>query len=539
MKTLQYLLFVALIYRCSATSFVVEPKGKLNILGVFGHPGKSHFDVFYPLLEELARRGHDVTVISHYPRTAASKAAEPLPNYKDISLRNDEVGIFLNVVDLKLIDQSYKRLLSEMANIRRMATISCENGLRNPQVQEFVRSGHKFDVVLTENFNTECFLAIVNKFDAPYLALSSHQIMPWANDRLGNPQETNYMPSIFSNVPRPMNFLHGVANFLTTAFAMASYDIWYHKIDQALAEETYGPGVPDLREIGRNVTAIMINTHFSLHGSRPNLPNVVEVGGLHLAKKSNPLPKDIAKFLDEAKEGVLYFNLGSMVKAASMTEETLNTILRVLGSLPRKVIWKWEVDDLPHRPSNVLIRKWLPQFDILAHPNVKCYFGHGGLLGLSEGIYHGVPMVLMPLFGDQFHNALAAEARAVAVVLRYPELNEQSLRHALDEVFNNTRYRENARKLSKAYRDRPENPLDTAVWWTEYIARGNGLPYLKSEAANVPWYHRHFVDVAFLLAVSLAILYAVCRLVGLLLGLSTPSAGTKANGETRRSKKRD
>lgn len=74
------------------------------------------------------------------------------------------------------------------------------------------------------------------------------------------------------------------------------------------------------------------------------------------------------------------------------------------------------------------------------HPNVKCYLGHGGLLGLSESVYVGLPMVLMPMFGDQFHNSAAAKTRGAAVVVAYGDLNEQLLRHAIDEVFNNTRY---------------------------------------------------------------------------------------------------
>lgn len=73
------------------------------------------------------------------------------------------------------------------------------------------------------------------------------------------------------------------------------------------------------------------------------------------------------------------------------------------------------------------------------HPNVKCYIGHGGLLGMSEGVYASVPMILIPMYGDQFHNAAAVETRGSAVTLKFDDLNAESLRHALDEIFNNTR----------------------------------------------------------------------------------------------------
>lgn len=66
--------------------------------------------------------------------------------------------------------------------------------------------------------------------------------------------------------------------------------------------------------------------------------------------------------------------------------------------------------------------------------------GHGGLLGLSETVYVGLPMILIPMYGDQFHNAAVVKTRGTAVVLSFNDLNEQSLRHALDTCFNNTRY---------------------------------------------------------------------------------------------------
>lgn len=76
---------------------------------------------------------------------------------------------------------------------------------------------------------------------------------------------------------------------------------------------------------------------------------------------------------------------------------------------------------------------------ILAHPNVKGFMTHGGLLGLSEGIYCGVPMVVTPMYGDQGHNAAAAAARGAAIILQYEDITEESLGNALNEILNNPR----------------------------------------------------------------------------------------------------
>jgi glucuronosyltransferase len=52
-----------------------------KVLGIFPFEGKSHFTVASALLRELADRGHDVTVVSHYPQT------EKIANYTDVYVK--------------------------------------------------------------------------------------------------------------------------------------------------------------------------------------------------------------------------------------------------------------------------------------------------------------------------------------------------------------------------------------------------------------------------------------------------------------------
>lgn len=363
------ILIVVFSTYCSAineTAFVNTAKSKLKILGIFGHLGKSHFEVFKPLLEELARRGHEITVISYFPRSDNAKAKEPLPNYKDISLIDPKVGVFVEVVDLKQISHSFFDTANHVITLRSMADFACNIGLRHPAIAEFIRSDEKFDVILTENFNTDCFLGFVHRFKAPYLCLSSHQIMPWTNGDMGNEDNPSYIPSIFFGFTRPLNFLDRIKNVVALPLFKASYEYWFRARDQAIANEVFGSDLPKLGKLAQQSSALLVNTHNSLHGSRPHLPNVVEIGGLHIPRKINSLPRDLTEFLDSAHDGALFFSLGSMIKSTTMPEEKLDAILNVLSSIPRKVIWKWETDELPRKIENIMTRKWLPQFDVMS-----------------------------------------------------------------------------------------------------------------------------------------------------------------------------
>lgn len=72
-------------------------------------------------------------------------------------------------------------------------------------------------------------------------------------------------------------------------------------------------------------------------------------------------------FLDNSKEGVVYFSLGSNVKSINIPENVRTILIDTFAELPYKVLWKFENESLPNLPENVIIKKWLPQQDILGN----------------------------------------------------------------------------------------------------------------------------------------------------------------------------
>ena len=62
------------------TSCCVSLISSSKILALSPYIGKSHFDVFEPFVKELAARGHQVLVLTHFPQKY------PVANYTDVSL---------------------------------------------------------------------------------------------------------------------------------------------------------------------------------------------------------------------------------------------------------------------------------------------------------------------------------------------------------------------------------------------------------------------------------------------------------------------
>lgn len=70
----------------------------------------------------------------------------------------------------------------------------------------------------------------------------------------------------------------------------------------------------------------------------------------------------------------------------------------------------------------------------LGHPNVKAFLTHAGMLSSVEAMHCGVPVISVPIFGDQFANAQSTRENGLGVTLDYMDLDEKTLAIALDEV---------------------------------------------------------------------------------------------------------
>lgn len=79
--------------------------------------------------------------------------------------------------------------------------------------------------------------------------------------------------------------------------------------------------------------------------------------------------------------------------------------------------------------------------------------------------------------------------------------------------------------LSRAFKDRPRSPQESVVYWTEYVIRHNGAPYLKTLGADMPLYKYLMLDIAALaLLIAIFIAYVVYKVIRTLYTLSLKSS---------------
>lgn len=203
-----------------------------------------------------------------------------------------------------------------------------------------------------------------------------------------------------------------------------------------------------------------------------------------------------------------------------MPRDKLVAFVESFRGLKQKILWKYENDSITNLPANVMVRKWLPQSDILAHRNVVLFITHGGVFGTQEGLYHGVPMLMIPFYGDQFRNAIKSVIGGYAIMLRFSEVSAKNLTEKLDIILNDKQYKRSAKEKSRLFRDNPMTPLDESMFWIEYAARHKGTEHLRSHAADMPWYVHLQLDILGLLIIGFFIIVKIiiklCRVANAL-----------------------
>nr|XP_003414226.1 UDP-glucuronosyltransferase 2B4-like isoform X3 [Loxodonta africana] len=254
----------------------------------------------------------------------------------------------------------------------------------------------------------------------------------------------------------------------------------------------------------------LVRNYWDFQFPRPFLPHFHFVGGLH-CKPANPLPKEIEEFVQSSgKHGVVVFTLGSMV--SNITEERANTIASALAQIPQKVLWRFDGKKPDTLGPNTRLFKWIPQNDLLGHPKTKAFITHGGANGIYEAIYHGIPMVGIPLFADQPDNIAHMKVKGAAVSLDMDTMTSTDLFNALKTVIYDPSYKANAMRLSAIQHDQPVKPLDRATFWIEFVMRHKGAKHLRPAALSLTWYQYHSLDViGFLLACVAIVSFLVIK----------------------------
>lgn len=77
---------------------------------------------------------------------------------------------------------------------------------------------------------------------------------------------------------------------------------------------------------------------------------------------------------------------------------------------------------------------------LLGHPNIKLFITQGGLQSTDEALTAGVPLVAIPMLGDQWYNAEHYEHFQIGKKVLMETITEEILTNAIHTVIEDNRY---------------------------------------------------------------------------------------------------
>ncbi|XP_064626243.1 UDP-glucuronosyltransferase 2C1-like [Lineus longissimus] len=430
-----------------------------------------HLSEFAGLAEGLLARGHKVYMVldEHLKEPSVFKGLDvTFMRYKSMKPE---------MMDTKKFDETQSKLILEdsespvLALNRVHVTYDCLSTVEDKELFKRMQQ-EKFDFAVVEGMYF-CYHIIPHNLGIPYGQLSSplyswlvriHPLSGFTACALRGKKNTFFNRLQFFVVSMIFE------NMVSNAF-----------LDESKMLPHANPPVSSLRQLAKNSSLYIINLNNVIDCARPSMPNLIYVGGI-AAKPPKPLPADIKEFVDSAKEGFIICTFGSMMaKAPRHIQEKL---LKVFSMVKQKVLWRQEGIPADLKiPDNVRPMSWLPQNDLLAHPNVKVFITHNGNNGQTEAVYHGVPMLGVPLAGDQFGNTDRSVELGYGLKANIKTDSPEEIASLVKELIDNPKYETAVNKASLILKSVPP-AKDTAAYWVEHVMKYGGS-HLRTTLADM------------------------------------------------------
>lgn len=274
----------------------------------------------------------------------------------------------------------------------------------------------------------------------------------------------------------------------------------------------YPKGTPNLAELERQTDLLFVNSHPVIDGAESLPQNVIQVGGLQISE-TKKLPSDLQRFIESSEKGSILFCMGTNFRTELLTHREKEMFFEMIREMSDyHFLWKFD-ENYVHDfeiPSNLLVRSWLPQQEILAHPKVVGFVSHCGLLSTHEAHWFAVPIIGIPIYVDQHINCARVKKSKVGEVLPLMELPSNNTIEAVRRVVEDPIYRENMKIKSKIFRHQKELPIERAVWWTEWLLK-NPADHLKSPSLKMGFFQSNSYDVMAILFATILVIFQLSK----------------------------
>ena len=166
---------------------------------------------------------------------------------------------------------------------------------------------------------------------------------------------------------------------------------------------TYAPDMPHItnEELQAKTELYLLDTDELIDYRLPTYPNIKYVGRINTSP-AEQLTGAVKLFMDSAENGVVVVSFGSVVN--TIPDDLLDKLISAFRRRPN-LRFVFRFGNKTTLDGNLFLMPWLPQNDLLEHNKTRLFISHCGNNGQFEALYHAVPIICLPVFGDQLYNA--------------------------------------------------------------------------------------------------------------------------------------
>ncbi|KAL5260556.1 hypothetical protein ACHWQZ_G010637 [Mnemiopsis leidyi] len=476
MMKLSSLIYVALVFSTSSSA---------SVLVIAGHRG-SHLFVSLNVADKLAEFGYDVTVLTIY--------SDNRIDLKDKAFR------FISVADDAVTQEIFERMEKHftdfmyfpstdmwaeffIAQVRSSAMSSVADdysrlGIDYFNGEEFAKlvEREKFDLVVLEDYNALLAKAALKEMNIPVMGVVCHTGAAEMNSRYSLPGLLNSVPGLTNDVTdSPPSFYERWQTLVRTG----RFYLAISTIIESFIKKTPKPEDSLKEYLIAMYDVVFINDHpaFSFPFLTP--PNTFYLGHFNLENYSiNPLPEEYQKFLANCPyQHKILFSFGSYLEDPRQFTG-MSAIIKTLSQMNICVIMKSNLQlELPS--GKFLQKSWIPQKDLLGSGKLDLFFSHCGNNGRMEAIFFNVPLLCVPLFGDQYYNARLVRRNGFGSYLTWEELTEESLTETIKNLLGKKEeFVEKMRRAADIARNDPGAGTETLRYYTDLLVKNGNADHL-------------------------------------------------------------
>ncbi|MFE7312155.1 glycosyltransferase [Streptomyces sp. NPDC057555] len=411
------------------------------------------------LAGELARRGvPDLWFASDENHRAAVEALADRSEVQFVSMGEVNPRLALTMLD----DKTYGRIMQPSrtkalrARVRQLFDME-HHFARYRALAELVEKIQPSLMVI----NRFCFHAIqvALTFDVPYLITAP--CLPSSLLEYDLPRD---YPLPSSGLPRRMTRRQKLANWhfrLSQSTIPLSPTVLREAVKYSKSLTELGIDSRTCKTRTQNASAELLLC-FSAPGLDYAFPvpdNLRLLGALIPPVRTDPRDGAALAWLDE-QPSVVYVAFGSVTRLTAAHIHSMLDVVRRLGDRRHQVLWVLSEEqqqllpDPAELPANLRVEAWIwSQHSVLAHPNVRAFFTHGGSNSFHEGVYFGKPLLVRPVCIDQYDHAVRALDTGLGLSVERPAaLDADDVYDKLLRLLTEESFGERARHFAEVQR---------------------------------------------------------------------------------------